>query len=117
MIALITGAAKRLGRAMALDAAKQGYDVAVHYASSADAAHATVADIRALGQQAVALHADLLDEDETHALLPAAAASDADATPTARQATASAARPSLIPPDMTIACDGIPRQRRQQKVV
>ena len=74
MIALITGAAKRLGRAMALDAAKQGYDVAVHYASSADAAHATVADIRALGQQAVALHADLLDEDETHALLPAAAA-------------------------------------------
>ncbi|WP_326491357.1 SDR family oxidoreductase [Rhodovulum sulfidophilum] len=71
--ALVTGAAQRLGRAMALHLAERGHDVAVHYAGSAEAATETVAEIRALGRRAVALRADLLDEDETQALVPRAA--------------------------------------------
>ena len=71
--ALVTGAAKRLGRAMALDLARRGWDVAVHYAGSADAAAETVAEIEAMGRRAVALRADLLDEDAVKTLLPRAA--------------------------------------------
>ncbi|MBL3584102.1 SDR family oxidoreductase [Rhodovulum sulfidophilum] len=70
---MVTGAAQRLGRAMALHLAERGHDVAVHYAGSAEAAAETVAEIRALGRRAVALRADLLDEDETQALVPRAA--------------------------------------------
>lgn len=70
---LVTGAGKRLGRAMALYLAARGYDVAVHYAHSADAADAVVSEIKAMGQTAVALKADLLDEAQSTALLPAAA--------------------------------------------
>jgi len=58
---------------MALHLAERGHDVAVHYAGSAEAAAETVAEIRALGRRAVALGADLLDEDETQALVPRAA--------------------------------------------
>jgi NAD(P)-dependent dehydrogenase (short-subunit alcohol dehydrogenase family) len=58
---------------MALYLAQRGFDVAVHYASSPDAAEDTAAQIRALGRNAVTLQADLLDEDATQALLPAAA--------------------------------------------
>ena len=71
--ALVTGAAKRLGRAMALSLAEQGFDVAVHYAGSAAEAQQTVRDIEALGRRAVALQADLLVEEQTQALLPDAA--------------------------------------------
>lgn len=73
MRALVTGAGKRLGRALALHLAKEGYDVAVHYRSSATEAAAVVAEIRALGRQAVGLQADLLDPVQTRALLPQAA--------------------------------------------
>jgi len=68
--ALVTGAGQRLGRAMALWLGEAGYDVAVHYATSAEAAEAVAAKIRAMGQRAVAIQADLLDEDETQALIP-----------------------------------------------
>jgi NAD(P)-dependent dehydrogenase (short-subunit alcohol dehydrogenase family) len=73
MTALVTGAAKRLGRAMALRLAERGHDVAVHYAGSAEAAQATVAEIRAMGRTAHAVQADLTVEAEMQALLPAAA--------------------------------------------
>ncbi|MEJ6390338.1 SDR family oxidoreductase [Gymnodinialimonas ulvae] len=73
MTALITGAAKRLGRAMALELATHGHDIAVHYNGSVEAAEDTCAEIRALGVKAVPLQADLLDEDATQALLPRAA--------------------------------------------
>ncbi|APG48447.1 SDR family oxidoreductase [Phaeobacter porticola] len=73
MRALVTGASKRLGRAMALKLAERGYDVAVHYASSADAAEQTAADIRGLGRTAITLKADLLQESQTETLLPTAA--------------------------------------------
>lgn len=72
--ALVTGAAARLGRAMALYLAGRGLDVAVHYAGSAEAAESVAAEARALGVRAVTLHADLLDEAQTAALIPAAAA-------------------------------------------
>lgn len=72
--ALVTGGARRLGRAMALYLAGRGFDVAIHYSSSADEAEETAAEARALGVQAVTLAADLLDEDATAALVPAAGA-------------------------------------------
>ena len=71
--ALVTGAAKRIGRALALDLAARGWDVAVHYRSSAAEAQAVVAEIAALGRRAVALAADLADERQTSDLVAAAA--------------------------------------------
>ncbi|UWQ75496.1 SDR family oxidoreductase [Leisingera sp. M658] len=73
MRALVTGAGKRLGRAMALELAARGYDVAVHFSSSAPEAADTAQQIRALGRDAAVLQADLLDEEQTQALLPRAA--------------------------------------------
>jgi len=70
--ALVTGGGRRLGRAMALYLAQRGFDVAVHYAGSADAANEVVAEISTMGRRAVALQADLLDEAATQALLPRA---------------------------------------------
>ena len=72
--ALVTGGARRLGRAMALALAARGVDVVVHYASSAEAAAQTVADLKALGVNAVALQADLLVEGDMAGLVPAASA-------------------------------------------
>lgn len=74
MAALVTGAGKRLGKAMALYLAARGHDVAVHYATSADEAEAVVDQIRAMGRAAVALQADLLDEAQVSQLVPQAVA-------------------------------------------
>ncbi|MFK7939277.1 MAG: SDR family oxidoreductase [Roseovarius sp.] len=71
--ALVTGAARRLGRSMALSLAEHGYDVAVHYAHSHEDAGETVDEIRALGGVAEALPADLLNESEMAQLVPHAA--------------------------------------------
>ena len=71
--ALVTGAAKRLGRAMALYLAGRGFDVVVHFATSEQEACAVVDDITAMGQTAVALGADLLDEEQVQTLIPRAA--------------------------------------------
>ena len=70
--ALITGAGKRLGRAMALYLADRGFDIAVHYASSGDAAEDVAEMIRAKGRRACTVQADLLNEDETQALVGSA---------------------------------------------
>jgi NAD(P)-dependent dehydrogenase (short-subunit alcohol dehydrogenase family) len=70
--ALVTGAAKRLGRATALVLADDGYDVAVHYGSSKADADAVVAAINAKGRRAVAVAADLSREAETQKLVAAA---------------------------------------------
>jgi NAD(P)-dependent dehydrogenase (short-subunit alcohol dehydrogenase family) len=69
-LALVTGAGKRLGRAIALALAKDGFDIAVHYASSRDDARAVVDEIRGMGRLAEAFCADLLDQEATKALLP-----------------------------------------------
>lgn len=71
--ALVTGAGKRLGRAMALELADHGFDVAVHYAGSEEAAREVVEMIRAKGRKAAAVQADLLEEDAAQALVPQAA--------------------------------------------
>lgn len=57
--ALVTGAAKGIGRAIALTLAQQGFDVAVHYHRSETAAQQTVQDVRAHQVQAIALPADV----------------------------------------------------------
>jgi NAD(P)-dependent dehydrogenase (short-subunit alcohol dehydrogenase family) len=70
---LITGAARRLGREMALTLAAAGWQVAVHYRGSADEAQATVADCTKAGRSGArfaAFQADLSDEAATRALLP-----------------------------------------------
>ncbi|MDB5360241.1 MAG: 3-oxoacyl-[acyl-carrier-protein] reductase [Rhodospirillales bacterium] len=70
--ALVTGAGKRIGRAIALDLARRGLAVAVHYNGSAEAAEAVVGEIRAQGGTGVALQADLADEAAVERLIPAA---------------------------------------------
>jgi len=72
--ALVTGAGTRIGRAIALDLGRRGWDVAVHYRSSAGEADAVVAEIAASGGRAAALRADLRNETETAGLVPAATA-------------------------------------------
>jgi NAD(P)-dependent dehydrogenase (short-subunit alcohol dehydrogenase family) len=67
--ALVTGAAKRIGRAIALALAEDGYDIAVHYGNSRAEAEAVVAAIAAKGHRAIALAADLASEDETRPLI------------------------------------------------
>lgn len=58
-VALVTGAAKRLGRAVALRLAHEGADVAVHYGKSASEAHELVAEIEKLGRRSASFSAEL----------------------------------------------------------
>lgn len=62
-VALVTGGAKRVGRAVALNLAERGMDVAITYRSSRDAAQAVVEQIRGMGRQAAAIEADLEQPD------------------------------------------------------
>lgn len=73
-VALVTGGARRIGRAIALGMAGAGWDIAVHYGTSQADAEATVAAIQALGQRAIALQCDLHDADATALLLDTAQA-------------------------------------------
>ena len=59
--ALVTGAAKRVGREIALELARAGFDVAITYLSSERDAQQVVSDIEGLGRRAVAIKADLND--------------------------------------------------------
>src|SRR5215469_2392077 len=67
--ALVTGAAKRLGRAIAVDLARHGWNIAVHFNTSESDARETVDRVRAEGRQATLVKADLSDEDQTVALI------------------------------------------------
>ena len=71
--ALVTGAGRRIGRDMALYLAGRGFDLAVHCSTSAAGAAQTVADIVAMGRNAVCLQADLLHEDQVETLIQRAA--------------------------------------------
>lgn len=73
-IALVTGAARRIGRAIALDLARRGWRIGVHYRKSADDAEQLAAEIRALGAEAATLRADLAVADDVDALVPACVA-------------------------------------------
>lgn len=70
--ALITGGAVRLGRAMVLHLAARGYDVAVHYSSSAEEAEVTATEARKLGVNATVIGADLLNPSDVDTLVPKA---------------------------------------------
>jgi|CXWL01.1.fsa_nt_gi NAD(P)-dependent dehydrogenase (short-subunit alcohol dehydrogenase family) len=71
--ALVTGAGRRLGRAVALDLARAGWGVAVHYRNSASPAEAVANEARAAGGNAVIVGADLDDAPARHALITHAA--------------------------------------------
>ncbi len=68
--ALITGAGRRLGRAMALDLASRGWAIGVHYNRSAADARSLVETITGDGGKAVALAVDLTDEAAVETLIP-----------------------------------------------
>ncbi|MBU3543488.1 MAG: SDR family oxidoreductase [Betaproteobacteria bacterium] len=70
---LVTGAAKRLGREIALQFARQGWDVAIHYGRSEAEAQETVAQIQKLGRTAQAFQANLANEAEVTVLFAAVA--------------------------------------------
>jgi len=67
--ALVTGAAKRLGRAIGLALARQGVNIVVHYHRSAPAAHALCEEIRRVGVSAWPLPCDLSDAQQTQGLV------------------------------------------------
>lgn len=67
--ALVTGAGRRLGRAIALGLAGEGWDIAVHYQRSREDAEALVGEITKLGRRATAVTCDLADPVATSRLL------------------------------------------------
>jgi NAD(P)-dependent dehydrogenase (short-subunit alcohol dehydrogenase family) len=67
--ALVTGAGRRIGRAIALGLAQAGWDVAIHFRSSRAEAEETAAQVRALGRRAALLECDLADEGAVRGLL------------------------------------------------
>lgn len=71
---LVTGGAKRLGRAIVLDLARHGYDVALHYHSSEKEARAAAADAMTAGVKVALIKANLAEENETQTLVARAAA-------------------------------------------
>jgi NAD(P)-dependent dehydrogenase (short-subunit alcohol dehydrogenase family) len=70
--ALVTGAARRIGRAIALDLAAHGWAVGVHYFNSRDDAEGVVEEIARKGGYAVALPGNLAHESESTGLIPEA---------------------------------------------
>src|SRR5471030_2037690 len=72
--ALITGAAKRVGHAIALELAAAGYDIAVHYRHSQAEADALAREIAALGRRVALVQANLEDEAAVETILPRAIA-------------------------------------------
>jgi len=68
-IALVTGSARGIGRAIALDLANQGADIIVNYRSKPDAAEAVAKKIRAMGRQALVVNADVADESQVKAMV------------------------------------------------
>jgi len=73
-VALVTGGARRLGREIALELARQGWDLALHYRHSAAEAEATLGELRGQGARAEGFSAELDDEAACRALVPAVVA-------------------------------------------
>ena len=72
-VALVTGAGRRLGRAVALRLACEGADVAVHYGNSQREAQEVVCEIEGLGRKAAAFRAELTDVRAIQELVDGAA--------------------------------------------
>jgi pteridine reductase len=72
-VALVTGAGRRIGQAIAVGLARAGADVAVHYHGSAEGAGRTAAEVGVAGRRAELLQADLRDADTARALAGRAA--------------------------------------------
>jgi 3-oxoacyl-[acyl-carrier protein] reductase len=72
-VAVVTGASRGIGRGIALELAKRGATVVINYNASADAAKELVAHIQAGGGKALAVQADVSDEEGANALIKAAA--------------------------------------------
>jgi 3-oxoacyl-[acyl-carrier protein] reductase len=72
-VAVVTGASRGIGRGIALELAKRGATVVVNYNASADAASELVTQIQAGGGSALAVQADVSDEEGANALIKAAA--------------------------------------------
>ena len=68
-VALVTGGARGIGRAIVRRLAREGVAVAVNYVAQADAADALVAEIEAVGGQAIAVGADVSDDAAVEAML------------------------------------------------
>jgi pteridine reductase len=68
-LAIVTGAAHRLGRALALSLARQGYAILLHYFSSSEEAVRTSGEIRSIGVPVHLFGADLTKEESINALL------------------------------------------------
>ena len=72
--ALVTGAARRIGRSLALDLAAQGWNVAIHYRHSEAEAREVLAGVEQAGAHGAIVQADLAREDETSTLVERASA-------------------------------------------
>ena len=70
-VALVTGGARRVGKAIALALAREGMHVFVHYGHAEEAARETVAEIQAMGVRAASFRADLHDPEQIAALFAA----------------------------------------------
>lgn len=68
-LALVTGAAHRLGKVFALTLARQGFDIVLHYHQSVDAALQTQAEVESVGRRAVLSPADLTDPIQIQSLV------------------------------------------------
>ncbi|RAW43943.1 short-chain dehydrogenase [Halorubrum sp. 48-1-W] len=69
---VVTGSSRGIGRAIALRFAGDGYDVAVNYHTSEDAAESVAAEVRDLGREAVVVGADVSDPEDATRLIEAA---------------------------------------------
>ena len=96
--ALVTGGATGIGRSAVLALARAGYDVAINYGSSAEAAKATAAEAEKLGAKTLLVPCDVADEAQMHAFT--FAETPRILFPFARRVVADAVRDAGYPPLM-----------------
>ena len=72
--ALVTGAGKRLGRAIAMALASDGYDIAIHYRTATEGAESLAAELERLGRRSLLLPADLAQESDVAGMIERATA-------------------------------------------